>query len=119
MYMRILLLSACFSVVSLAGLAQNNRLNTYETIGWYNVFGTFGISEKWGVHAEYQYRRDDVIKYWQQSLLRVGVNYRMNPRVLFRVGYAWIETYPTGNPDQRVRKGFYRAPFIPDGAAFA
>jgi hypothetical protein len=96
MHMRILLLATCFSAVSLAGLAQNNRLNTYETIGWYNVFGTFGISDKWSVHTEYQFRRDDVVKYWQQSLLRVGVNYRLNPRVLFRLGYAWIETYPYG-----------------------
>jgi hypothetical protein len=96
MHMRILLLSACFSAVSLAGLSQNNRLNTYETIGWYNVFGTFGISNKLSVHTEYQFRRDDVIQYWQQSLLRLGVNYRLNPRVLFRFGYAWIETYPYG-----------------------
>jgi len=28
--------------------------------------------------------------------LRVGVNYQLNPRVLFRLGYAWIETYPYG-----------------------
>ena len=28
--------------------------------------------------------------------MRVGVNYQLNPRVLFRLGYAWIETYPYG-----------------------
>ncbi|MCD9577029.1 DUF2490 domain-containing protein [Flavobacterium soyae] len=75
---------------------QNTRLNTKSTIGWYNTFGTFKLSEKFGLHTEYQWRRDNVITDWQQSLLRVGLNYNLNPRVLFRVGYAWIETFPYG-----------------------
>ena len=37
-----------------------------------------------------------MITQWQQSLLRVGLNYNLNSRVLFRVGYGWIETYPYG-----------------------
>lgn len=75
---------------------QNNRLNTSETIGWYNYFGTFKLNEKFGLHTEYQFRRDNIITDWQQSLLRVGVNYNLNPRVLFRAGYAWIETFNYG-----------------------
>ncbi len=84
-------LCIAFSVCS-----QNNRLNTSGTIGWYNVFSTFKLHEKWGIHSEYQFRRDGVISNWQQSLLRLGVNYQLNPRVLFRLGYAWIETFPYG-----------------------
>jgi hypothetical protein len=75
---------------------QNNRLITNNTIGWYNYLGTFNVSEKFGIHTEYQWRRNNTIKDWQQSLLRVGVNYNLNPSVLFRVGYAWIETFPYG-----------------------
>lgn len=75
---------------------QNNRLNTNNTIGWFNYFGTFKVSEKFSIHTEYQWRRTKTITDWQQSLLRVGVNYNLNPRVLFRVGYAWIETFPYG-----------------------
>ena len=78
-------------------LGQNNRLNTSNTIGWYNYFGTFKLSNKLGLHTEYQWRRTDVITSWQQSLLRVGLNYQLNPRVLFRVGYAWVETFPYGD----------------------
>jgi Protein of unknown function (DUF2490) len=78
------------------GYAQNNRLSTHNTIGWYNYFGTFKLSEKVGVHTEYQWRRNNVITDGQQSLLRVGINYNINPRVLLRAGYAWIETYPYG-----------------------
>lgn len=76
--------------------AQNNRIATTEAIGWYNYFGTFRLSQKIGLHTEYQWRRDNVITNWQQSLLRVGVNYQANPRVLLRLGYAWIETFPYG-----------------------
>jgi opacity protein-like surface antigen len=76
---------------------QNNRLNTNNSIGWINAFGTFKVSEKLGIHTEYQWRRDNLITDWQQSLLRVGVNYNLNQRIMFRVGYAWIETYPYGD----------------------
>ena len=75
---------------------QNNRINTHENIGWYNYFGTFKVSKNFGIHTEYQWRRDNLISDWQQSLLRVGINYQLNPRVLFRLGYAWAETFPYG-----------------------
>lgn len=77
-------------------IGQNNRINNNNSIGWYNFFGTFKISEKFGIHTEYQWRRNEMITQWQQSLLRVGVNYNLNSRLLFRVGYGWIETYPYG-----------------------
>lgn len=76
--------------------AQNTRLNDHNTIGWYNQFTTFKLSNKFGLHTEYQWRRNNLITDWQQGLLRVGLNYNLNPRVLFRVGYAWIETFPYG-----------------------
>lgn len=82
----------CFSVIllgySLNVFGQNNRLNTYETIGWYNLFATFKLTDKVGLHTEYQWRRDNFITAWQQSLVRVGVNYQLNPKVLFRAGYG-------------------------------
>ena len=78
------------------GFAQNNRVNTHGTIGWYNYFGSIKLSPKVGLHTEYQWRRDEIISKWQQSLIRVGLNYQLNPRVLFRVGYAHIETWPYG-----------------------
>jgi opacity protein-like surface antigen len=83
--------------ISQLSFAQNSRLHHHNTIGWYNYFGTFKLSEKWGVHTEYQFRREELITNWQQGLLRVGLNYNINPRVLVRVGYAWAETYPYGD----------------------
>lgn len=83
----------------MAGLtvaAQNDRLRTYGTIGWYNTFATVRLNERWSIHAEYQWRRDGLIAGWQQSLARTGVNYKVNDRVLLRAGYAWIETFAYG-----------------------
>lgn len=77
--------------------AQNNRIKNSNQIGWYNVFTTVKLSPKFGIHAEYQWRRTHIISAWQQSLLRVGINYTINPKVLCRIGYAWIETYPYGD----------------------
>jgi hypothetical protein len=54
------------------------------------------LSNKFGIHAEYQWRRANYINDWQQSLLRTGINFHFNPRVLIRLGYAWAETYPYG-----------------------
>jgi len=87
-----LFLLFCFQIT----LGQNNRINTKNNIGWYNYFGTFKISEKFGIHTEYQWRRNNYITDWQQSLLRIGLNYYLNQRVLFRVGYAWVESFPYG-----------------------
>jgi hypothetical protein len=84
------------SVISGSINAQNTRLSNYNTIGWYNYFGTFKVSQKFGIHTEYQFRRTEIITEWQQSLLRVGVNYQLNPKIQFRLGYAWIETFPYG-----------------------
>jgi len=95
-------MKACLSTlvimaVCAVAFAQSNRIHTSENIGWYNYFGTWQATEKIGLHTEYQWRRAEFITKWQQSLLRLGVNAQLNPRVLARVGYAWVETYAYGS----------------------
>lgn len=77
--------------------AQNTRINTYEQIGWYNYFGTYGVGKKISLHTEYQWRRADYLLESQQGLLRLGFNYQINPRLLLRLGYGNIETYAYGD----------------------
>ncbi len=72
------------------------RIGETNKIGWFAANATFNVTEKWGIHSEYQWRRDDFVEHWQQGLLRVGVNYKAAPDVLLRAGYAWAETYPYG-----------------------
>lgn len=86
-----------FVIVVLAVKSQNTRIIDYNSIGWYNGFVTKKITDKWSAHLEYQWRRDEFILHGQQSLLRVGINYKVNPKLLVRAGYGWIETYPYGS----------------------
>ncbi len=98
--MRIILSFVIFALFSFSGItsfAQNSRISDRNTIGWYNYFGTFRLNEKFGIHSEYQFRRDNLITDWQQSLFRVGVNYQIHPKVQLRFGYAWIETFAYGD----------------------
>jgi hypothetical protein len=78
-------------------IPPNNRATHYNQIGWYAFFGTIKLSGKWSLHTEYQFRRNNLVTDWQQGLLRVGINYQVNPRVLLRAGYAWAETYAYGD----------------------
>jgi len=63
---------------------------------WAMYFGNHRLSERWGIHTEYQWRRNDMFDKWQQSLLRVGAEYYLKNGVQLTVGYGWIRTYPYG-----------------------
>ncbi len=77
--------------------AQQSRITSSNTIGWFTTSAGIKLTEKWGAHLEYQFRRDDLILDWQQSLARVGASFQVHPRLLLRVGYAWVETFPYGD----------------------
>jgi hypothetical protein len=76
--------------------AQNDRYNDYNNLVWIQSFNTIKLNSKWSLHAEYQLRRDNGLKDWQQSLLRIGANYKVNDNVIVHAGYAWAETFPYG-----------------------
>ncbi|MBK9253880.1 MAG: DUF2490 domain-containing protein [Saprospiraceae bacterium] len=78
-------------------LTAQNRLSDYNAIGWYSFFGTTNIHSKWDLHTEFQWRRENVISDNLQQLVRVGVNYKLNPKIVLRLGYANIETYAYGD----------------------
>jgi hypothetical protein len=92
---QLLLIIIVLNTIHFSSYAQN-RINTYNNIGWYNYVGTFKVSNKFGIHTEYQWRRNHFITDKQQSILRLGLNYHFSSSVLFRIGYGWIETYPYG-----------------------
>lgn len=84
-------------LVFISGFSQNTRITDNNSIGWYTFTGSFKLNQKLEIHSEYQWRRDELITNWQQSLLRVGVNYQLNQKIQLRLGYAWIETFPYGD----------------------
>ncbi|MBK8495820.1 MAG: DUF2490 domain-containing protein [Ferruginibacter sp.] len=78
-------------------LAQNDRLRDPNNTNWIQTFNTIGLDKKWSLHVEYQWRRTNGLKHWQQSLFRIGVNRKINEQVTLHAGYGWIETFPYGD----------------------
>lgn len=82
---------------SLGCLAQQNRLIDRNAIGWYTYNGDHKIAKRWTIHTEYQWRRVELIRSWQQSLSRLGANYKLSDRVKVGGGYTFFVTYPYGD----------------------
>ncbi len=93
----LLLLSLVWSGLYTHVTAQNTRLNDSNRIGWWANFATFKLNNKWSIHGEYQWRRENFVTDWQQGLLRVGVNHQLHAKAQLRVGYAWAETFNYGD----------------------
>lgn len=72
------------------------RQQVVQQHGWYMLFGNHRIDQHWGLHTEYQFRRHGLIEEWQQSLLRVGIDYHIDPHFTLTAGYGWIVTFPYG-----------------------
>lgn len=60
-------------------------------------FGNHKITERYGLHAEVQFRRNDIVDNAQQVLLRTGIDYYTKANNRFTVGYAYVKTYPYGD----------------------
>lgn len=76
-------------------------------------FGNHSFSKRFGIHAEVQWRRHDIVLQPQQLLLRGGLNYYSGTNSFFTLGYAYVETYPYGElpspvtfPEHRIWQQF-------------
>lgn len=84
-------------IISQITFAQSTRITDNNSIAWFAYTGTFKLNPKISLHTEFQLRRDEWIKDKQQNLLRLGVNYQLDPKMQLRLGYALAETYPYGD----------------------
>ncbi|MBK7869714.1 MAG: DUF2490 domain-containing protein [Saprospiraceae bacterium] len=75
-----------------------------QSNGWWMYFGNHRLSDNWGLHTEYQWRRHEFISTWQQSLMRVGVDYFFKNNSSLTAGYGWIKSFPYG--EQPVNQEF-------------
>lgn len=85
-----------------ASFSQKTISNQYHA--WVTYLGNHKITDKWGIHTEYQWRREDGFTNWHQSLMRLGLDYHLNPTISATAGYGWIVSYPYG--DQPVSHEF-------------
>ena len=77
--------------------SQEQRLADHNAIGWLAYTGTFKLKGKISIHTEYQWRRVNGLKNWQQGLLRTGVNFAIRKDISINAGYAFAETFPYGD----------------------
>lgn len=83
-----------FALISTSTFAQKQIDSQFNT--WYMYFGNHRLSDNWGLHTEYQWRRNGMVADPQQSLLRIGVDYYANTGLQLSAGYGWIVSYPYG-----------------------
>ncbi len=93
---KLLYLIVIFIVLSNPLKAQNNRDSDHNEIGWYAFFANVKLDDKWSIHGEFQWRRENYLSEPQQNLIRTGINYSISKLVTFRLGYAFADTYPYG-----------------------
>lgn len=92
-----LILPVALVLFSQLSFSQEQRLADHNTIGWLVYTGTFKLRNKISVHTEYQWRRVNGLKSWQQGLLRTGVNFAIRKDVSINAGYAFAESFPYGD----------------------
>lgn len=72
------------------------RITKDHLNSWLMYFGNHKFSEKVGLHAEVQVRRNDLVANAQQLLIRTGIDYYSNNNVRWTLGYAFVQTHPYG-----------------------
>jgi Protein of unknown function (DUF2490) len=115
----LLILSLVFTSFSLINAQNAYRYYTDNNIGWITYNGMHKIAKKWDIATEYQFRRSEWGAKWMQSLLRFGVQYRMNDKVSVLAGYSFIETFPYGDLTKPLNPSFKTNQSFPEHRSFA
>lgn len=76
------------------GMTQVQKSDQFNS--WYTYSGNHKLNSKISIHTLYSWRRSDFIKNWQQSLLRIGFNYKLHRNLTITPGYDWAVTFPYG-----------------------
>ncbi|MCD6064019.1 MAG: long-chain fatty acid transporter [Flavipsychrobacter sp.] len=85
------------SIQLFANTASAQRISDVNAVGWYSSLNTIHLSKKTSLWLEYQWRRENFITDWQQSLARTGVQYHFKNGLSALLGYGYIITYPYGD----------------------
>ncbi len=77
------------ALFSLSSLAQTQFTH------WDAVFSTIKTGKKTSLHTDVQWRSTDNIKNTQTLLLRPGINFHLNKKIILTAGYAFINNRRT------------------------
>ncbi len=85
-------------ITGLLLLGMDRAMAQTQFAGWFASFNTFKINTKFSIHGEVQLRSTDQLDHLQTLLLRTGLNYHVNSRLILTAGYGYI-------PNRRVLTG--------------
>jgi hypothetical protein len=94
--MKILITIICF-FITITCVSQNNRQNDFNNINWVQFFGIKKLGKKTALLFEYQWRRTNGFKDWQQGLFRTALQYKISDVASIAFGYAQAETHAYGD----------------------
>ncbi|UOK42036.1 MULTISPECIES: DUF2490 domain-containing protein [Flavobacterium] len=77
-------------------LAQTFDPKVDQYDAWILYTGNHKLSEKWGLHTELQWRRNEGFSEPMQNLVRFGVDYKINKTYMVTAGWAYVETFEYG-----------------------
>ncbi len=77
-----------------SGFTQVQKDNQFNA--WFTYSGDHKLNDNFSIHTLYSFRRNDLVKYWQQSLLRIGLSRKLTNNFIVTLGYDWVETFPYG-----------------------
>jgi hypothetical protein len=80
-----------------AVLVAQGKVYDYNTIAWNQIITTIKTGKKTSAHIEYNWRRTNLYQNWQQSLIRVAVNYYVDNQLNLHIGYANADNFIFGD----------------------
>lgn len=90
-----LLLCCLFLFCVLVQVQAQNQVRPHPYGQWLMYFGDNKINKKIGIHSELQLRNYFLEETVEQTLMRIGVNYYVDPLVMLSGGYGFIHTTPS------------------------
>lgn len=83
-------------LISVFFLNQTQAQQANQFNSWWTYFGNYKVAEKWYITSIYSWNRSNFVENWQQSLLRIGVNYKPSKNFETGLGYDWVDYFPYG-----------------------
>lgn len=83
-------------LISVISWSQTNP-KADQNNAWIFYTGNHKITEKWGLHTEYQFRRNQGLSKPMQNQIRLGIDYNINKKVSTSLGWSYIETFAYGD----------------------
>ncbi|HSD13930.1 MAG TPA: DUF2490 domain-containing protein [Flavobacterium sp.] len=79
-----------------AAFAQTFDPKVDQYNAWVFYTGNHKLSEKWGLHTEFQWRRSEGFSDPMQNQVRLGLDYKINKTYMVTAGWSYVETFEYG-----------------------